>query len=437
MYAELTTLTDEEELLKETFHRFAEEVMRPAARELDQMPAPARCAQSSPYFEVMRRYCALGYHRIMLPAEDRQGGGDVGEEISALGQAVMLEELGWGSLGLATAMGVSALPFVLVARFGSESLKERILPQWLEAGAHPGAQHLHGCWGATEPDHGSDFINWLREPPKTGLPKAQVVATRDGDDWVLRGQKSAWVSSAPVATHCALHAQLADGTRLEDGLLAFVPLDLPGVRKGPPVAMLGARDDPQGDLSFDSVRIPSDHVLIPPGPLYPVFVDQLLCMTSASIANIAVGVARAAFEEALAFARSRVQGGTVIAEHKNIQLTLYAMFEKVETARCYARQALSHLRERTTGDVPLASPRHTRAAQIYAKRIAFEVANDAVQVCGAYGLSDEALLQKLFRDARSLLIEDGTLEVLGLDAARDLIANYEKGSYELSGVTAT
>ena len=435
MYAELTALTDEERLIKETFHRFAEEVMRPAARELDRMSPAERIAPGSPYFEVTSRYRALGYHRSMLPTDDQEGGG-AGAEISALGQAVMLEELGWGSLGLATALGVSALPFALLARFGTESLKERILPQWLAAEAQPGAVHLHGCWGATEPDHGSDFISWLRSPAKMGPARAQVTATREGEEWILSGQKAAWVSSAPVATHCALHAQVAGGKHLEDGLLAFVPLDLPGVRKGPPVAMLGARDDPQGELFFESVRIPADHVLVAPGPFYPIFVDQLLCMTSASIANIAVGLARAAFEEALAFARDRVQGGSVIAEHKNIQLTLYAMFEKVETARSYARGALCHLRERTRGDVPLASPRHTRAAQIYAKRIAFEVAHDAVQVCGAYGLSEEALVEKLFRDARSLLIEDGTLEVLALDASRDLIANYEKSSYELAGLSA-
>ncbi|MHB8490889.1 MAG: acyl-CoA dehydrogenase family protein [Solirubrobacteraceae bacterium] len=429
MYAELVQLTDEEELLKETAHRFAEEVMRPAARELDRMAPAARCAPGSPYFEVMSHFRALGYHRAMLPSD----GGEPDAELSARGQAVMLEELGWGSLGPPTAIGVSALPFVLVARLGAESLKEQILAQWLDDGRAPGAPELHGCWGATEPDHGSDFIDCLRDRAMASPGRAQVLAERDGDGWLLRGQKSAWVSSAPVATHCALHAQLAGGEHLEDGLLAFVPLDLPGVRKGPPVGMLGARDDPQGELFFDGVRIPADHVLVPPGPLYPIFVDQLLCMTSASIANIAVGVARAAFEEALAFACARVQGGTVIAGHKNIQLTLYSMFEKVETARCYARQALCHLRERTSGDVPLASPRHTRAAQIYAKRIAFEVANDAVQVCGAYGLSEESTVEKLFRDARSLLIEDGTLEVLALDAARDLIANYESNAYEMEG----
>jgi alkylation response protein AidB-like acyl-CoA dehydrogenase len=237
-----------------------------------------------------------------------------------------------------------------------------------------------------------------------------------------------------VATHCGVHAQVGDDDNLLHGLFAIVPLGLEGVKRGQPVQMLGARDDPQGELFFDNVHLPGHFVVAGPGPAYAVFVDQLLCATSASVANIAVGVARAAFEEALRHAKERSQGGSPIVRHKNVQLTLYSMFEKIETARSYARQALAHVWEKSGAGILTALPRHARAAQIYAKRIAFEVANDAVQVCGAYGLSSESLVEKLFRDARSLWIEDGTLEMLGLDAARDLIANYERDEYDMEGM---
>ena len=204
--------------------------------------------------------------------------------------------------------------------------------------------------------------------------------------------------------------------------------------------MLGVHDGPQGELFFDGVFVPERNVLIPPGPRYPVFVDQLLCLTSALMSNVAVGVARAAFEEALTYARERVQGGGPLTRHKNIQLTLYAMFERVETARAYSRAVLTHTQTNllgATSEALGASPRHARAAQVFAKRVAYEVAHDAVQVFGAQGLSRDSLIEKLFRDTRSLLIEDGTLEVLALDAARDLIDNYEHDTYDAEQMMAT
>ncbi len=443
-FLDLSRPGEDEILLKKECHRLATEVIRPAARTLDRMAPGERVAPGSPYFSALGHLKSLGYHRMFLPPEV----GGIDPPVSPLARAIFLEELGWGSLGLATAFGVDMLPFVLIAMFGSERLKTDLLAPWVDD--TEGA--LHGCWGATEPDHGSDAVMSLRDPTAAGFARPQAVAVPDGDGWRIRGQKAAWVSSAPVATHCALHVQVEGEADPLHGMFAIVPLDLPGVSRGQPIAMLGARDDPQCEIFFDDVALPADHLLVASTPFYGIFVDQLLCATSATIANIAVGVARAAFEEALAYARRRVQGGVPIAEHKNVQLTLYGMFEKIETARCYARQVLSHIQGETVpggGSGPStpgagaagggggsgmmtgfgASPRHSRAAQIYAKRIAFEVANDALQVCGAYGLTEESLTEKLFRDARSLWIEDGTLEVLSLDAARDLISNYETDRY--------
>ncbi len=416
--------------IRDEVHRLARDVIRPAARVLDRMSPQQRVEPSSPLHAALGRLKELGYHRLFLAPD--QGGPEDG--VTAATQAVVLEELGWGSLGLATSFLVDLMPFVSIAMFGTEELRRELLVPWAE----DTTGSLRGCWAITEPDHGSDFLG-LRHDGSTP-PKGQLIATREEGGWRLAGQKSAWVSSAPVATHAAVHAQAgADGDILHS-FFAVVPLDAPGIARGTPAAMLGARDDPQGEIFFDGAFVPDSHVLVAPGPAYPVFGDQLLCMTSAIIAQVAVGVARAAFEEALAHARARVQGGSVIAAHKNVQLTLYGMFEKVEAARAYSRLALAHVQQTSmlgagaagTG----ASPRHTRAAQIFAKRVAFEVANDAVQVCGAFGLSEESLTEKLLRDARCLLIEDGTLEVLALDAARDVIANYESPTYKMEEVMA-
>ncbi len=430
-FLDIAGLSEDERDVRDAVHRVAAEVLRPAAGELDRMQPAERVAAGSPFFSALRTLRSLGYHRMFLPPE----AGGPAEPVSPRLQAIVLEELGWGSLGLATAFLVDLLPLVCAARYGSPSLRERLVVPWLEDDA--GA--FHGCWAVTEPDHGSDFMSSLRDGAAPGLGRGQLVARPADGGWVLSGQKAAWVSSGPIATHAAVHAQAGTDGDMAHGLFAIVALGEPGVRRGPPADMLGVRDEPQGEIFFDNVFVPDDAVLVPPSPFYAVFGDQLLCMTSAAIANVAVGVARAALEEALRYARERVQGGRAIAGHKNIQLTLYSMFERVETARAFSRAALDHVQRAVIGSPDGgtgASPRHSRAAQVHAKRVAFDNAHDAVQVWGALGLNRASLVEKLFRDARCLLVEDGTLEVLALDAAIDLIHNYEHEVYDLEEVMA-
>ena len=430
-FLDLAELSDDDVVLRREAHRIADEVLRPAAWSLDRMTPTERISSGSPFFTAMATLKAVGYHRLFLPPE--AGGPE--ERLSALTQSVVLEELGWGSLGLATAFLVDMLPVMCISNFGSQELKDELMVPWVEdeSGAY------HGCWAITEPDHGSDFIS-VRDSDSAAYGRSQLIAEPTAGGWVLTGQKSAWVSSGPIATHAAVHAQAGGSGNLVHSLFAVVDLDQPGVRRGPPADMMGVRDDPQGEIFFDGVLVPERNVLVPPGPLYPAFQDQLLCLTSSVISNVAVGVARAAFEEALHHARTRVQGGGPLSRHKNIQLTLYGMFERVETARAYSRATLAHTQANLPGATEVAvgaSPRHSRAAQVFAKRTAYEVAHDALQVVGAQGLSRDALVEKLFRDARSLLIEDGTLEVLALDAARDLIDNYERTDYDLEEMMAT
>jgi alkylation response protein AidB-like acyl-CoA dehydrogenase len=146
------------------------------------------------------------------------------------------------------------------------------------------------------------------------------------------------------------------------------------------------------------------------------------------MAAIATGLARAAFEEALAYARAREQSGTPICEHQSVKAKLYDMFEKVETCRAYSRSVCEHVFDRNMSAFEFdASHRHALAAQVYCKRTAFEVAHEAVQIHGANGITRDYPVEKLFRDARVKLIEDGTCEVLGLESADGVIENYEIG----------
>ncbi|MGC9153653.1 MAG: acyl-CoA dehydrogenase family protein [Vulcanisaeta sp.] len=413
-YLDLDKLTNEDEVIRRNMHKFAEEILRPLSIKVDRMGPRDRVAQGSPLYDAVREMKRMGLHRIHLPKE--RGGLD----LTNVQRYIIDEELGWASLGFATLIGVDAIPFTIAALFGSERVKDELVKPWLE---DTEGKYI-GCWGVTEPEHGSDYILAFRDREVESFGRGNVVIERDGNEWVINGQKSAWVSAAPICTHMGLHAQLKDGKSLRDGVFVIVPLNLKGVRKGEPVDMLGNRDCPQGPVFFDNVRVPDDYVIAQP-PFYELFTDQLLNLTSVNMGAFSVGLARAAFEEALRYAKTRVQGGKPLIEHKNIKLKIYEMFEKVETARYYVRKAMDYVYTKFFVEQSfMIPPRYARAAQVYAKKIAFEVAHDALQIFGAYGLSKEFIIEKLFRDARALLIEDGTVEALSLDAADDIIQNY-------------
>jgi alkylation response protein AidB-like acyl-CoA dehydrogenase len=153
---------------------------------------------------------------------------------------------------------------------------------------------------------------------------------------------------------------------------------------------------------------------------YESMLDATLAFCNAIVGTVYVGVARAAFEQALAYSRVRVQGGKYLCEHQHVQKKLFDMFQKVETARAISRAALNY---NLTNFPPVT--RYSILSKTYCTNAAFEIANEAVQLFGGYGVSKEYYVEKLFRDARASLIEDGSNDVLALTAALSLIENYQ------------
>ncbi|WP_336000249.1 acyl-CoA dehydrogenase family protein [Halorientalis halophila] len=433
-YLELDTEYGEDDslqMLREEVHDFAKNEVRPAALEIDRLGRDEYLDigdAGSPFREVMAQMKELGYHSAVIP-EEFGGGGLSGREFH-----VMLEELAWGSSGFAIALGVDFLP----ATFASLSFDDEIQESFLDPYLADDAGRYIGCWGVTEPNHGSELVssasfteNGIDGASRENISPPDITIEQDGDEWILNGVKASWVSAAPAATHCALHAGM-DPSNADPGYAVLVPLDADGVTKGPPIDKLGQRDCPQGELVFDDVRVPDCNVVMTPSMLHPdtgyVDLTQILCITSSGMAAIATGLARAAFEEALAYAREREQSGKPICEHQSVKAKLYDMFEKVETCRAYSRRVCEHVFDRNMSAFEFdASHRHALAAQVYCKRTAFEVAHEAVQIHGANGITRDYPVEKLFRDARVKLIEDGTCEVLGLESADGVIENYEVG----------
>jgi len=419
-YLELAELTEDENLLKREVHRFAEEVIRPASIEISRMPSDKYqeeiTKKDSSYWRVMREMKKLGYHRVTIPEEWG------GEGLPARQVNILVEEIAWGSSGFAMALGVDLVPVLFAILSFDEYLRDNLVKPWLE----DEDAKFQGCWGATEPDHGSDTILIHDVPPqdRQRVSPGQVTARKDGNEWVINGTKSYWISAGPVATHVGLHVNM-DFAKGISGKTCIVPLDLPGVTKGKPILKIGQRECPQGELVFEDVRIPERYMTS--GFEYTNEAEahrmtgQFLSMTSTWMAATSVGLARAALEEALRYSKERVQAGRPICEHQLIKKKLYDMFIKVETARAYSRMISEHVEK---GAFMNASPAHAIAAQVYCKQIAFEVAHEAMQIHGGYGTTEDYLIEKLFRDARVKLIEDGTVEVLSLLGAGFMITDY-------------
>jgi alkylation response protein AidB-like acyl-CoA dehydrogenase len=410
MYTELNLqLTEEEAGIKREVHRFAAEVLRPAAQELDALPDPEQViAPGSVYWEVFRKYYELGYHRTALP--ESAGG----TPLSPLARHILMEELGWGAADFAVGLGVASFPYSFAVLSGREELLTKLVRPFVEDAS---AQYI-GCWAITEPEHGSDLLMVGTPQFKEAATSGAVRMQRNGNTRVISGQKSAWVSNGTVATHALAFLTASPDRGPAGGVVALIPLDAPGVSRGKPLNKMGQRALNQGEIFFDEVSLSDDYIIVEQ-EAYSHVLDSVLAGANAFMGATFTGVARAAFEEGLAYARGRVQGGKPITDHQAIQLKLMDMFTKVECARALSRGALVY---NSVTSPP--STEHSMASKVFCTQAAFEVASDALQVHGGIGLARGMLVEKLIRDARAALIEDGTNEVLSLAGARKVIDRY-------------
>ncbi len=196
-----------------------------------------------------------------------------------------------------------------------------------------------------------------------------------------------------------------------------MPFDLPGVSKGKPLNKLGQRALNQGEIFFDEVRIPSSYMLIAPDKPAAAAANGRGGGPNAMVGAVFTGVARAAFEIAVDYSRQRIQGGKPICEHQLVQKQLFEMFTKVEACRLLSRAAITY-----NTDAPVPAMEYSIASKTFCTQAAFEVASDALQLLGGNGLSKEYPIEKIFRDARAALIEDGTNDVLSLAGASLVLA---------------
>ncbi len=392
-------LDDEQRAVQEAAHRFAEEVLRPTGIALDRLPAQEVVAPDSPLRDVMKQASELGYTRLMIPTQL----GGLG--LSPLGSYLVQEELAWGSVGISAVLFLSAMTAGAALGSGDPTLIEEFAGPFLKT--RDGS--VVGCWAITEPDHGSDALAVMR-PELQVKARGQLIARAEGDEWVLNGQKSAWVSNAPLATHAMLNVQLEPGEGFERGGVCLVSLDLPGVTRGPALEKHGIRTLPQGELFFDDVRVPRQNMIVGIDG-YADHVRTTLTAFNAGAAVSGAGLARAAYEAALAYTRERVQGGRPIFEHQSVRSRLFRMYSLVRASGALSRQASVHcttLLQRGEA-APL---QDSIASKVFCTRAALEVATLGVQLHGGVGMTQEYPAEMFLRDASSLTIADGENEIL-------------------------
>ena len=394
--------------------RFALEIMRPAGIELDKLHDPSDViAPGSKLWDVIRKHRELGFHKMAIP---RALGGML-EDVDPNAAILVNEQLGYGDVGIAESLAVSSIPFVLASMFPIPEI-QGLARQFCD----DTEAKMIGCIAFSEPDHGSDWI--LANQPGYDCPALapSVRAVKKGDEYVINGRKAAWISNGTIATHAALCVSLDASKGMQGTGLAIMPLNLPGISRGKPLNKIGMRAYSQGEIIFEEVSIPKEMMVIADSAMATQLIRLVIAVMSGGQGILFLGLGRAAFDEALKYAGSRVQGGKTILEHQGVQLRLFEIFRTLEAARAYA-----HKVARYNAANPPGSTLHSMASKVVATETAFKVASEAVQIFGAYGLSRESPIEKMFRDARMGMIGEEN-NALSLAAASEFKLGSKQGA---------
>jgi butyryl-CoA dehydrogenase len=377
------TLTDEQRDILDMVRDFAQSEVLPRAAEIDEKAEyPA---------DLVQKMADLGLMGVPFP----EAYGGAGQSYVTF--ALIVEEIcrACASTGLIMDVNIS-LCGEPIMMFGTEEQKERFLTP-LATGEKLGALAM------TEPEAGSDAAS------------ITTTAVKDGDHWVLNGRKI-FITNGEKADTYVVTARTAReaGAR---GITDFiVEKSMPGVSFTTHYEKMGIRGSPTTDVVLENVEVPEANMLGGLGNGFKVTMETLDA-GRIGIAAQAIGIARAALEDALAYARERVQFGQPIARFQMVQSMLADMATQIEAARVLMLRA-AHLRDQ---DVP--SPRESAMAKLFAGDMAMKVTTDAVQILGGYGYIREYPVERHMRDAKITQIYEGTQQVQRLVVARQVMGN--------------
>jgi butyryl-CoA dehydrogenase len=373
-------LTEEQLAVRDTAREFATKEVLPKAAAIDREHRhPA---------ELVARMAELGFLGMAVP---EQHGGAGFDHVS---YAIAIEEIARACASTAVIASVNnSLVCDPIHRFGSDAQKA----EWLTKLA---SGKLLGCFALSEPEAGSDAA------------AQRTVAVRDGDTWVIHGTKN-WITNGPVADVAVLFA-MTDKPAGHRGISAFIlPMKSRGVRTGPPDDKLGIRGSKSSQIYLDDVRLPASALLGEVGGGFKVAMSTL-DGGRIGIAAQAVGIARAALEDSLAYAQQRRAFGKPIAQHQSIAFKLADMATEVDAAR------LLVLRAAWLKDHKQPYSAQAAMAKLYASDVANRAAREGIQIFGGNGYVTEFPVERHFRDAKITEIYEGTSEIQRLVIANHL-----------------
>ena len=363
--------TDDQLAVLKTARDFAHNEVLPKAAEIDR--------EHRHPTELVKRMAELGFLGIAVP---EQWGGSGLDNVS---YALAMEEISRACASTGVIMSVNnSLVCDPIMRFGTDAQKE----QWLKPLA---SGKLLGCFALSEPEAGSDAA------------AQRTTATRDGDGWLLQGTKN-WITNGPVADACVLFA-MNDKAAGHKGITAFIlPMKTKGVRTGTPDDKLGIRGSKSSQIFLDDVRLPNDALLGEVGGGFKVAMSTL-DGGRIGIAAQALGIGRAAFEDALAYAQQRRTMGKPIVQHQAIAFKLADMATELDAAR------LLVMRAAWLKDHKHPYGKEAAMAKLYASDVANRAAREAIQIFGGNGYVTEFPVERHFRDAKITEIYEGTSEI--------------------------
>jgi alkylation response protein AidB-like acyl-CoA dehydrogenase len=383
-------LSTEEQAIVELVREFVDKDVRPVVQELE---------HANTYPEALiEQMKQLGVYGLGIPEP-------YGEfAVSTPCYALVAEELARGWMSLAGAFGGHSVVSKLLLKYGTEEQRQAYLPR-MSTG------QLRATMALTEPSGGSD------------LQALRTTARRDGDEWVINGAKT-WISNARRSGLIALLVKTDPAAVPAHSGISILLVDTtgnpPGFEVSKDLPKLGYKGVESCELHFDDMRVPADAVL--GGATGKGFSQMMngLEIGRIQVASRAVGVAQAAFDDALQYAQDRESFGKPIWQHQSIGNYLAEMATEIDAAR------LLVLRAAETYDSGACSDLETGMAKLFASEMAARVTLNAVRIHGGYGYSTEYDVERYFRDAPLMIVGEGTNEILKGVIAKQLVARSAK-----------
>lgn len=373
-------LTDEHLMIRDALRSFSQERLAPNAARWDKEHHFPK--------DELKELAALGAFGVAVP-EELGGAG-----LDYLSLALVLEEIAAGDGGTSTIISVNNCPVCSIAMmYANDAQKE----QWLRPLARG---EMLGAFALTEPHTGSD------------ASALRTTATRDGDEYVLNGTKQ-FITSGKYGD-VAIVMAVTDKAAGKRGISAFwVPTATPGYIVAGLEQKMGQHSSDTAQILFDNCRIPAQNLIGHEGQGYKIALSGLEG-GRIGIASQSVGMARAAFEAALAYARERESFGKPIFEHQSVQFKLAEMATKIEAARQLIRHAAS------MKDAGQPCLKEAAMAKLFASEMAERVVSDAMQIHGGYGYVSDFPIERIYRDVRVCQIYEGTSDIQKILIARAL-----------------